>query len=151
QLDDLIKGLEDTAKADIAAAGLAVETSAYANFDRVIGRIVAETPLKVDKQKLDWITESHNKANGIIPFKIVNENEFDVVFRYTFKTDSKTESGVSETPFAQSEARPGVTSLNFDVKVLEKKNVKYDEPGWLYVEYMDENGKWQELKKHGEF
>jgi hypothetical protein len=138
-LDTLISGLETSAKDAIAAAGLAVETSAIANFERVIGLTQTETPIKVDEQKLKWV--KGNMADKKIKFTVTNSNEFDVVYRYKFITDGPGSEGVSETPYAESSAAPGVSSLTFDVEQLRVLFVgKVDKGGLLVIEYMDENG-----------
>jgi hypothetical protein len=137
-LDSLISGLEATAKTDIAAAGLAVETSAIENFERVINLTQTETPIIVDSQKLKWV--KGNSADNKIKFTVTNSNEFDVVYRYKFVTDGPDSEGVSETPYAESSAAPGVSSLSFDVEQLRILFAKVDKGGLLVIEYMDENG-----------
>lgn len=138
QLDSLISGLETTAKDAIAAAGQSVEDSAIANFERVISRIGVETPLKVDRQKLSWeYTRVDDKTSK---FKVTNSNEFDVVFRYKFVSDGVEANGVSETPYAESNAKPGVNTLTFTVDQFKVWGFKLDKPGYLVIEYLDETG-----------
>jgi hypothetical protein len=137
-LDTLISGLENSAKEAIAAAGLAVENSADANFDRVISRLGVETPLKVDPQDIQVIETS--KKDGILKFKVVNSNEFDVVFRYQYRVFGG-EGGVSETPYAESAAQPGEIAMEFDTWKFFGRDV----PGTLFIQYMDENGDFKYL------
>ncbi|MEH6938340.1 hypothetical protein V7056_10825 [Bacillus sp. JJ664] len=137
QLDTLIAGLESSAKTAIEEAGQSVEDSAIANFDRVINLIQTETPIKVDEQKLSWEAGRYN--DNKIKFKVKNSNEFDVVFRYHFETPNHNTGGVSETPFAQSVASPGVKEFTFDVS----KFVGVDLGGLLVVEYLDEDGNYK--------
>lgn len=143
QLDSLISGLETAAKADIAAAGLAVEQSADANFDKVIGLLQTNTPIVVDGQKLSW--KLNGISNGVAKFEVVNRNEFDVVFKYGFHNDidgNLDDSGVSETLSAN--VRPGKTELVFDVHQLLTFFGPLDLPGLAYVQWLDENGQWQD-------
>ena len=144
QLDTLVAGLEAQAKNEIAAAGQAVEDSAIANFDRVIDRIGVETPITVDPQKLHWNVLS-DPSNKKVTFKVTNSNEFDVVFRYKFVSDGgEKQAVVSETPYAQSAAKPGETTLNFDVDQIKKLFglVTVDKGGTIEAEWLDENGTW---------
>ncbi|MEH7255770.1 hypothetical protein V7111_27050, partial [Neobacillus niacini] len=136
-LTTLISGLETTAKTAIETAGSTVEQSAYDNFDRVISLTQTETPIKVDPQKLKWEAGKFipGAFDGKIKFKVTNTNEFDVVFRYRFVSLDSNQGGVSETPFAENNAKPGVTEFTFD-------NIPFPAAGagTLYVEYLDENG-----------
>ncbi|MED4204103.1 hypothetical protein [Neobacillus mesonae] len=59
------------------------------------------------------------------------------------------DGGVSETPFAQSNAKPGESSLTFDVDKLRVLGVNVDVPGWLLVQYLDENGNWKTVDRFG--
>jgi hypothetical protein len=147
QLDALIGGLETNAKAAITAAGQSVEDSAIANFDRVISLTQTETPIKVDPQKLNWVLNPF--TNGKAVFKVTNTNEFDVVFRYKFIKLSGQTGGVSETPYAESVANAGETSLTFDADQLRVWGVNVDVPGWLSVDYLDENGQWKNVGQLG--
>jgi DNA polymerase elongation subunit (family B) len=143
QLDTLISQLETAAKTAIAKAGQDVEDSATANFERVINLTQTNTPIKVDAQKLKWVAEK--RTDGSVKFTVTNENKFDVVFRYAFlSNDGIEQGGVSETKYAESNAKPGVTVLEFDTETLKKWGIKFiDVGGVLVVQYLDENGKFQ--------
>jgi hypothetical protein len=150
-LDSLISGLETSAKEAIAAAGLAVETSAIANFERVISLTQTETPIEVDEQKLDWVAE--RRADGSIKFTVTNNNAFDVVYRYTFvpvDTFVPEQGGVDETKYAEGNANPGVSTRVFDAETLKVWGIPVsDVGGWLIVEYLDENGNFKQGLKFG--
>ncbi|MFK9093337.1 hypothetical protein [Bacillus salipaludis] len=144
KIEDLISGLETTAKNEIGKAGKAVEDSAVANFDRVINRLDKETPLVIDPQKIKW--EIGAPYNGKIHFKVTNTNEFDVVFKYKFTGLTNTESGVSETPFATSTSKPGVTEFDFS-----EIDGIFVGGGTLQIQWLDQNGVWQSAGEFGPF
>jgi hypothetical protein len=142
QLDTLIGTLETSAKTAIQNAGNSVEASAIANFERVISRTQVETPIEVDKQKIEW-TKSSPMTNGKVQFTVKNSNEFDVVFRYKFVSVGKEAGGVSETTFAESSVTPGTNVMNFDVNKFKTIFGKFDQPGVLVIEYLNENGQFE--------
>jgi hypothetical protein len=142
-INSLISTLESGAKTDIETAGNTVEASAIANFERVISRLKEETPLKIDPQKLKW--EVTQMLDGKVKFTVENKNEFDVVFKYSFVSLGNNEGGVSQTPFAQSNAKPGETTLIFDA-------FDFPVPGTqLEIQWLDHNGVWQKVDKVGPF
>jgi hypothetical protein len=143
QLDTLISGLETSAKNAISAAGQAVEDSATANFDRVINLTQTETPITVDPQKLKWVVTK--KDDGSVKFTVTNSNEFDVVFKYQFVNPDGSVGGVSQTPFAESVAKPGVTTLTFDVDQFNIWGFHLDKGGVIAIQYMEENGQFKSV------
>ncbi|MFP7297962.1 hypothetical protein [Neobacillus niacini] len=152
-LAGLIADLEEAAGEAIATAGQAVEDSAIANFENVIALTQTNTPIEVDEQKLAWDVNLDGwdglkeMFDGNITFTVTNENAFDVVFKYTFEgvfVDKWDEDGVRETLSAESSAKPGVTTMTF-------KNAKVPAVGSavLKIEYLDENGVWQDVDQLG--
>jgi hypothetical protein len=128
-LDSLISGLETNAKADIAAAGLAVETSTFANFERVINLIENNNPIKVDKQKL---TVSNNLTpDGKIKWSVENKNEFDIVYKW--KHVSSEAGGVQETVYAEGRANADRGESVFYTSPSDKN-------GKVIIEWLDEKG-----------
>jgi hypothetical protein len=136
-LDSLISGLETSAKNAIAAAGLAVETSAIANFERVIDLIENDNPIQVDKQKLE--VSNRLTPDGKIIWTVENRNEFDIV--YTWKHVSLGAGGVLETVYAEGRA-------NAD----RGESVFYTAPtnrnGKVIIEWLDEKGNKQTAEKN---
>lgn len=142
QLDTLISDLESSAITAIETAGNTVEASAITNFERVISRTQVETPIKVDKQKIEWSVSSPI-SNGKVQFTVKNTNEFDVVFRYKFVSEGKEAGGVSETTYAESSVAPGTNVMNFDVNKYRTIFGNFDKPGVLVIEYLNENGQFE--------
>jgi hypothetical protein len=137
QLDSLISGLETAAKADIAAAGLAVENSAIANFERVINLIDNNNPIKVDKQKLgvsNWLT-----PDGKIKWSVENMNEFDIVYKW--KHVSIGAGGVQETVYAEGRANADRGESEFYTSPTNKNGI-------VIIEWLDENGNKQTAEKN---
>ena len=109
----------------------------------MVSRLGEETPLVVDPQKLKWIP-------GIlfdkkVSFTVKNSNEFDIVFKYQYyaSTDlgNQTSEGVSETPH-KGTASVGTSSFTFDAPFV---------GGYVDIQWLDENGEWQDAGKHGPF
>jgi hypothetical protein len=128
-LDSLISGLETSAKDAIAAAGLAVETSAIANFERVIELIENDNPIKVDKQKLE--VSNQLTPDGKIKWTVENKNDFDIV--YTWKHISTGVGGVLETVYAEGRA-------NADRGESVFYTVPTNNNGKVVIEWLDEKG-----------